>query len=270
MALTKGQIAALNAIKSGCDLTSYVAGSTPLNRDGKRISADIDVFNDSAERASEAADVGAARLLAHGFTLQWVRRSGGTHTLIAERDGEKVKLEWVADSDFRFFPPVPDPLFGYMLHPIDLATNKVIAAADRRELRDIVDLVSIHKDVLPLGALIWAAVEKSPGLSPEAMLAEIRRNAHHPRAAWAALSSEQPIDPETTLAELRTALDEADAFIRAMPTEKIGRLFLLQDNIVQPAPERLQDYVEHKGVRGGHWPSSPEIASAMAARFGAK
>jgi hypothetical protein len=48
-----------------------------------------------------------------------------------------MKLEWVADSDFRFFPTIRDETFGYIPHPVDLATNKVAAAYGRREPRDI-------------------------------------------------------------------------------------------------------------------------------------
>jgi len=65
-----------------------------------------------------------------------------------ERSGERTKLEWVADSDYRFFPTVADDLFGHVLHPVDLATNKAMAAADRREVRDSVDLVTIHENHL--------------------------------------------------------------------------------------------------------------------------
>ena len=57
--------------------------------------------------------------------------------------GETTKLEWVVDSDFRFFPTARDETFGYVLHPIDLAANKVGAAYDRREPRDAVDLLTI-------------------------------------------------------------------------------------------------------------------------------
>jgi hypothetical protein len=32
-----------------------------------------------------------------------------------------------------------DETFGYVLHPVDLALNKVMAAAGRREVRDLVD-----------------------------------------------------------------------------------------------------------------------------------
>jgi hypothetical protein len=65
----------------------------------------------------------------------------------AELEGldDRMRLEWVHDSAFRFFPTQKDELFGYVLHPVDLATNKASAAADRREPRDIVDLLTIHK-----------------------------------------------------------------------------------------------------------------------------
>jgi hypothetical protein len=41
------------------------------------------------------------------------------------------------DNDFRFFPAQRDEVFGYVLHPLDLATNKAMAAAGRREPRDV-------------------------------------------------------------------------------------------------------------------------------------
>jgi hypothetical protein len=87
-----------------------------------------------------------------------------------------MRLEWVHDSAFRFFPAQPDEIFGYVLHPVDLSINKASAAADRREPRDVVDLVTIHKTILPLGAAICAAVGRFPGQSPEEMLADITRH----------------------------------------------------------------------------------------------
>ncbi len=198
---SNGQIAALEIIAAARDPESYVAGSIPLNRDQTRYSADIDIFHDREERVALAAEADASALAAHGFAIVWRRRAGAVQTLVASRDGEDVKLEWVADSDFRFFPTVPDKLFGYMLHPIDLALNKVQAAANRRELRDIVDLVAIHETILPLGALVWAAVEKSPGFSPEALIEEIRRNSLHPAAEWRSLSVPGAPPPKPPLAK---------------------------------------------------------------------
>ncbi|HYD86198.1 MAG TPA: nucleotidyl transferase AbiEii/AbiGii toxin family protein [Vitreimonas sp.] len=266
MPLTRGQIAALEVIAAGRDPESYVAGSTPLNRHQTRYSADIDIFHDREERVREAADEDAARLASAGFSLNWQRRNG-VHTLLAERNGEAVKLEWVADSDFRFFPTTPDLQFGYVLHPVDLAANKAQAAANRRELRDLVDLVAIHESILPLGAVMWAAVEKSPGYTPEGLIAEIRRNSMHPAEEWRRLITSEPVDPAATMAKLRAALDEAEAFVRQMPTDKAGLLFIEAGRVVQPDPFQLDRYVTHAGKRRGHWPSSPEIAAAMMERY---
>src|SRR5262249_15743978 len=130
MPLTKGQIAALKVIAAARDPESYVAGSVPLNRDHQRYSADIDIFHDREERVGQAPEPDAASLAAQGFSIRWLRRAGSVHALLAQRAGEDVRLEWVVDSDFRFFPTVPDALFGYVLHPVDLALNKVQAAAN--------------------------------------------------------------------------------------------------------------------------------------------
>ena len=121
-----------------------------------------------------------------------------------------------------------DELFGYVLHPVDLAMNKVMAAAGRRELRDIIDLVMIHETILPLGAAVWAAVEKSPGFTSEGLIAEIRRNSNYPAAEWRAVLSSEPLDPKDIMARLRAALDEAEAFVARMPTDRQGLLFLKQ------------------------------------------
>jgi hypothetical protein len=167
------------------------------------------------------------------------------------------------DSDYRFFPTLRDETFGYILHPVDLAMNKVMAAAGRHEVRDLIDLVMIHDTILPLGAVIWGAVDKAPGFTPEGLIAEIRRNAHHPAAEWRAVSMAEPLDPHDISARLRVALDEAEAFVARMPTAKIGLLFLQEGKVVQPDPARLETYATHAGQRRGHWPTSLDIAAAM-------
>ena len=195
--------------------------------------------------------------------MNWLRQSPTIQTARVARDREETQLEWVADSDYRFFPTIPDETFGFMLHPIDLAMNKVMAAAGRRALRDIVDLVTIQQTILPLGAVIWAAVEKAPGFTPEGVIAEIRRNSNYPREDWRALESVEPVDPLVVMKHVRDSLKEAEAFVVQMPTAKAGLLFLENGKVVQPDPTRLNAYQTHAGQRRGHWPSSPEIANAM-------
>jgi hypothetical protein len=162
---------------------------------------------------------------------------------------------------------MPDDLFGYILHPVDLATNKVMAAVGRRKVRDLVDLVTIHGKILPLGAVIWAAIDKSPGFTPEGLIAEIRRNSHHPAAEWSALETTVPLDPAAISRQLRSILDEAEAFAERVPSKLAGLLFLERGNPVAPDPDRLEMYQTHAGQRRGHWPGSPEISDSMLQRY---
>jgi hypothetical protein len=242
---------------------SYVAGAAMLNLDGPRFSEDIDIFHDREEAVARAAEADAARLAQDGYALQWLRREPGLHAALVARDADTTRLEWARDSDFRFFPTVKDDVFGYRLHVFDLATNKALAAAGRREPRDVLDLLHVHRRHFHLGAVIWAAVAKDPGFSPESLICEIRRNARYRADDYADLALAQPIDAGLVARELRAALDEADAFVALMPIGKEGLVFLRDGEPVQPDPQRLGDYVERPGQRQGHWPSSSEITSVM-------
>ena len=179
MPLSKIQTEILRLLAAHRDPESYVPGSTPLTRYTTRYSGDIDVFHDREERVAHAAQEDATLLEESGYTLHWQRRDPQIHAAIVRRAVEAMKLEWVADSDFRFFPTIRDDTFGYILHPIDLATNKVAAAYGRREPRDIVDLLAIHQETLPMGAAIWASAGKALGFTPEGIINEIRRMARY-------------------------------------------------------------------------------------------
>jgi hypothetical protein len=261
--LSKLQTAILRLLAAHRNPESYVAGATALNQHGPRFSGDIDIFHDREESVAQAAAADTALLARDGFAVIWLRREPGFHAAILQRADENTKLEWVRDSDFRFFPTIEDELFGYRLHVADLAANKALAAAGRREPRDVLDLLYIHEKHLPLGAVIWAAVAKDPGYSPESLITEIRRNAHYRQDDYADLALTETIDAALVSQKLRKILEEADAFVRAMPRGKEGLLYLKDNLPVQPDPNNLAAYVEHAGRRRGHWPSSSEIGSAM-------
>ncbi|MBF0162719.1 MAG: hypothetical protein HQL88_10585 [Magnetococcales bacterium] len=244
-----------------------MAGASVLNREGPRFSDDVDIFHDREESVALASAADTRWLTANGFTIQWLRRQPGLHAAVVRRRSEQTRLEWVRDSDYRFFPTVADEWFGYRLHIVDLATNKALAAAGRREPRDVLDLLYIHKHHLPLGAVIWAAVAKDPGYSPESLITEIRRNARYRADDYADLALVEPVDAAAVSQSLRRCLDEADSFVRAMPVGKEGLLFLSNGKPVQPEPDHLTDCVEHAGSRRGLWPSSPDIAAAMMACY---
>jgi hypothetical protein len=162
---------------------------------------------------------------------------------------------------------VKDNQFGYVLHIIDLAINKIMAAASRREPRDLVDLLTLHESILPIGALVWAAVNTVPGYTPEGLIAEIRRNAPYPADELRQLAADPPINPDVILRRLRAALDAAEQFVATMPSEKAGLLFLDSGRPVHPDPSRLGTYMTHAARRRGHWPSSPDITTAMLAQL---
>ncbi len=265
MPLSKLQSNILKVLASHRDPESYVAGAAPLNRNASRFSEHIDVFHDREERVALAALADAKALENAGYQVIWLRQLPLIYTAEVSDGVMNTRLEWVVDSDYRFFPTVKDDTFGYVLHPVDLAINKVMAAAGRREVRDLLDLVTIHETILPLGALIWAAVEKSPGFTPEGLIAEIQRNGHYPAAEWRALITTEPIDAVNILSRLRQALDEAQQFVVRMPTAKMGLLFLSERDVVQPDPDLLGSYETHAGQRRGHWPTNSEITSAMLA-----
>ncbi len=268
MPATKIQSAILSLLAQHRTPESFVAGGVPINRDGPRYSNDIDFFHDTATALTEAAVKDSEVLKAAGFEVVWERQIPGISTASVLRDGERTKLEWVVNSDFRYFPAIPDAEFGFVLHPADLAINKVLAAAGRQELRDFVDLVTIAEQYLPLGPIAWAAVEVSLGFTPEGLIGEIRRNLRFSAEDFAKLQGPQPLDGVGVLRRLRKALDAAETFILVMPSDAVGVLFLEGDRPVQPDPKALDRYHWHRGARRGHWPSSAEISAAMLERHG--
>jgi hypothetical protein len=266
--LSKLQAEILGTLASHRSPDSYIAGSTPLHRDGPRFSGDIDIFHGREDQVAHAAAVDTETLTGSGFTVEWIRQTPGLYAAEVTRRGESTKLEWVRDSDFRFYPAQPDPVFGYTLHIADIATNKSLASAGRQVPRDALDLLFIHETHLPLGAVIWAAVSKDLGFSPENLVAEIRRNARYRADEYEALAMAEPIDAAAVARKLRAALDDADSFVRSMPPGKEGLLFLKDGVPVQPDPAHLDEYTELAGKRHDVWPGSSEIGSAMLERYG--
>jgi hypothetical protein len=247
---------------------SYIAGGVAINRDGPRFSGDIDIFHDSEARLESAVKADTVALTAAGYEVTLERERTGKREAIVARLGEAMPLEWVTDAAFRFFPTQPDELFGYVLHPVDLATNKASAAADRRVPRDIVDLVTIHETILPLGAVLCAAVGKYPGVTPEEMLSEITRHSRFTAEEFRALATEEPIDVPGLHRRVRSMIEEAESFIARLPSDAVGVIFMDGEKPVQPDVNALDRYRRNPGAPRGLWPSSPEISRAMLERYG--
>ena len=266
--LTRFQSEVLRSLAAQRSPDSYIAGGVAINREGPRFSGDIDIFHDSEARLESAVKADSAALTAAGYSVSLGRVREGKREAVVARQGEATQLEWVTDAAFRFFPTQPDELFGYVLHPADLATNKASAAADRREPRDIVDLVTIHENILPLGAVLCAAVGKFPGVTPEEMLAEITRHSRFTVEEFQALATEQPVDVPGLHRRIRGMIEDAGSFIARLPSDAVGVIFMDGENPVQPDVNALDKYQRNPGAPRGFWPSSPEISRAMLERYG--
>jgi hypothetical protein len=238
-----------------------------LNREGPRFSRDVDIFQDSEQRLETAAEADAQALAQAGFNLSWKKIKSGKRDAEVEGLGDRMPLEWVTDSAFRFFPAQPDELFGYVLHPVDLAANKASAAADRREPRDVVDLVTVHSSILPLGAVVCAAVGRFPGQSPEEMLSDIARHSRFDAEEFRVLATERPLDMTALHRQIRSMIEGAERFIGQLPSEAVGYVFLENGKPVQTDLAMLDRYQRHAGAPGGVWPSSQAISSAMLERY---
>ena len=267
MPLTSFQQEVLSSIAKNRDPESYVAGGTVLQHAGIRLSNDIDIFHDREERLAEAVRLDDASLTRDGFAVDWRLRSQTFHRALVSRNGEETRLEWVVDAEFRFFPTQPDPVFGYALHPIDLATNKLLAAASRVEPRDAIDVLWIDEYIQPIGAIAWAAVEKDPGWTPEGIIGEVRAKARYRDEQLATELLVDPLSAGELNRGLRAATARADRLLALLPSRLgFGALLRSDGSLAQPDPDRpetLADLVVHHGSRKGAWPSSPEIGSVM-------
>lgn len=156
---------------------SYVAGGLALNYalSAPRLSRDIDIFHDSIEALHESWLMDKATLESAGYALRPIREYRTFIDVEVSKDGNRTDIQWGSDSAYRFFPLVEDPIVGYTLHPIDLASNKLSALVGRTEPRDWIDVITAIKEIQPLVYLLSAACGKDPGFSPSSMLEYVAR-----------------------------------------------------------------------------------------------
>ena len=239
---------------------SYIAGATVFLRraDSLRQSQDIDVFHDTVNSLQQAARQDAAVLAQNGYVLEWTDQQELFRRAVVSQAGQATKMEWAYDSAFRFFPVQADPEIGFVLHPLDGATNKVLALAGRGELRDYLDVLFLHRNVLSLGALAWAACGKDAGFTPQFLLEEAQRLAHYPASRLNSLLLSEPLDLVACKRQWVQAVAEARSLFNQLPPAEVGCLYLdANQQAVTPdpaAPEFSQLRRHHGSVRGA-WPA---------------
>ncbi|MDD5141219.1 MAG: hypothetical protein PHY43_13270 [Verrucomicrobiales bacterium] len=239
---------------------SYIAGATVFLRreDSHRQSQDIDVFHDTVQSLKLAAAQDAAVLQANAFSLEWAETQETLRRATVSKDGRSTKVDWAYDSAFRFFPVQPDAELGFVLHPMDGATNKVLALAGRGELRDYLDVLFLHRNVLSLGALAWAACGKDVGFTPQFLIEEAQRLAHYPAVRLKTLLLREPVDLVECKHQWLAAVAEANALFLKLPPEEIGCLYLDEkDQAVTPDPTApgFASLRRHFGSVRGAWPA---------------
>lgn len=208
---------------------SYVSGGVALNEltGAARVSRDVDLFHDTEAAVDRSWQEDRSRLETTGFSVRPLReRPGFVEAEVQGRDGA-VRIEWARDSAFRFFPLVTHPDLGLTLHPVDLATNKVLALVGRVEARDWVDVITSHNRIQPLGYLAWAACGKDPAFSPSSILEHASRTARYSADEIAALEYVgDPPDAAALSRQWHVMLDGARTIVSLLPADEAGTCVL--------------------------------------------
>lgn len=239
MALSKLQSDILRLLAKNRSESSYLAGGLMLNKDWQRRSDDIDIFHDTDEEVTGAANADLAALDAAGFRTHRDFIIYGCVDATVSRGAESTIIQWFAETRLRFFPLVKDEQWGARLHQADLAINKVLAASGRSKARDIADLVAIGRDYCPLGPLVLAAAGKPPNFSPRRTIDEIRRHALSIPAEEFAAVKGLPVDWSAGFIrdEVLRLADAADSYVMSAPPELTGILAVNKDGVPIEVPE---------------------------------
>jgi hypothetical protein len=236
---------------------SYLAGGAALHiaPNSQRFSNDLDYFHDSTERVASAFEKDRASLLGAGFSVDLEMNQRGFIRAVVAKGDNATKIEWAHDSAWRFMPPIKNAEVGVQLHPIDLAVNKILALAGRDEPRDFLDILFIHETILPLGALVWAAVGKDPGFTPASLLEIISRRGKYRPEDFARLHLAQPVDLVVNKKKWLAALDQCDAFVRGRSPAEIGCLYYSRGKDAFVMPGEGEEVMPHYGAPGGVIPA---------------
>jgi hypothetical protein len=256
MPLTDFQASLARLLSENRTFDSYLAGGAAIliEPNTTRFSHDLDYFHDSEVRVAEAFSADRQLLESHGYTLDMDLNQPGYVRAVVRKEDHATKVEWARDSAWRFMPTVSDVRVGFMLHPIDLAVNKVLALAGRDEPRDVLDMLHLHRNVLSLGPLCWAACGKDPGFSPLSLLGLLRRRGRVRAEDLARLDLAEPIDLHAMKREWLEALDSVQPFVTSQPPEEIGCLYYSPSRRGFVDPREVADAAPHFGRPGGVLP----------------
>jgi hypothetical protein len=254
--LTAFQAELARLLSSNRTSDSYLAGGAAilLEPSTSRFSRDLDYFHDSPVRVAQAFAADSETLASSGYSVEVELQQPGYIRGTVRKGDAASKVEWAHDSSFRFLPTVRDAEVGFVLHPIDLAVNKLLALAGRDEPRDVLDTVDYHQHLLGLGPLCWAACGKDPGFNPLSLLELLRRRGRLRQEDLERLALARPVDLEQLKRVWLEALDSVEPFVVSRPPDEIGCLYYSAAKSAFVDPRETADAVPHFGRPGGVLP----------------
>src|SRR5579862_4928779 len=108
MSLTRLQSDILRCLAENRSETSYLAGGIMLNKDWQRRSDDIDIFHDTDEEVTGAADADIATLEAAGYHAHRDFVVYGAVDATVSDGRSSTIIQWFSETRRRFFPLVRD------------------------------------------------------------------------------------------------------------------------------------------------------------------
>lgn len=219
----------------------------------------MDLFHASEEAVASAFTEDSACLNANGYKIELLLSQPGFIRATITKGSDSLLIDWAHDSIWRFFPPVHLEGVGWVLHPVDLAVNKVLALAGRDEPRDFIDTLYLHESVLPLGALAWAAAGKDPGLNPQMLLELLQRKGRISTDDLKRLDLREALDPLVLHERWSSALRSAREWIKQRPSSETGCLYSHPETglVFAPKPDETAEIL--KGQPGGVLPRVREV-----------
>jgi hypothetical protein len=256
MPLSSIQKAVLALLAGNRSPESHLAGAAGihLSPGTHRYSHDLDLFHASEEAVATAYDKDSACLKDAGYAVEVLMSQPGFIRARVQKADETLLIDWARDSIWRFFPLVKLEGVGWVMHPVDLAVNKVLALAGREEPRDFIDTLYLDDSVLPLGALAWAAAGKDPGLNPRMLLELLQRKGRISEDELRRLDLSTRLSPESLRDRWKSALKNAEEWIGQRPPGESGCLYTHPDTGLVFAPGPGDEANVLRGQPGGVLP----------------
>lgn len=243
---------------------SYVAGGLALNHrlGTPRISRDIDIFHDSKDAMRRSWEADRKTLETYGCDVRPLRELEYFIEAEVAKNGNRMEIQWGTDSAYRFFPLQKDPDVGFILHPIDLAANKLAALVGRTEPRDWIDVITATKELQPLPYLLSAACGKDPGFSPTSMLEYIARRHYNQLEIDTKISPKGVYDAAELCRYWHEVVDQTREELVDFPRSEAGKAVLdINGHPFRGDISGLKsalaagEVVFHEGTIGGAWPT---------------